>query len=167
MKIRIPAFRSDKSDLANNAGSGIRIRGCSVDFHGKQKGVTLLELLTVVAIVAILASIALPSYDRYVKRTRRADGREALMRVAAAQERFYTNRNSYSTDIAADLSLPTTSESGYYEISTDSPGGDNQIYVLTATPQGVQATDTCGALTINNTGFKDAPDDTGTNGACW
>jgi len=124
-------------------------------------------MLVVVAIVAILAAIALPSYDRYVKRTRRADGREALMRVAAAQERFYTNRNQYSTDIAADLSLPTTSEKGYYSIAAASVDGTNQTYVLTATPQGVQATDTCAELTINNTGMKEAPSDTGTNGKCW
>lgn len=136
-------------------------------FSNKRKGFTLLELLIVVAIVAILAAIALPNYNRYVERTRRADAREALMRVAAAQERFYTNRNSYATDIAADLSLPVTSESGYYAITTASAGGDTQVYVLTATPQGAQATDSCGALTINNTGFKAAPSDTGANGTCW
>ena len=135
--------------------------------RSKNKGVTLLELLTVVVIVAILASIELPSYDRYVKRTRRADGREALMRVAAAQERFYTNRNRYTTDVAGDLSQPTSSEKGYYSIDAALVGGSDQTYVLTATPQGTQVGDTCAELTINNTGFKDAPSDTGSNGTCW
>lgn len=131
------------------------------------KGFTLIELLIVIAIIAILAAIALPSYDRYVQRTRRADGREALMRVAAAQERFYTNRNQYSTNVTADLGLGSTSEKGYYAVSAAFVGGSNQTYVLTATPQTVQANDACHELTINNTGFKAAPSDTGTNGACW
>ena len=130
------------------------------------KAFTLIELLIVIAIVAVLAAIAYPSYDRYVQRTRRADGRELLMRVAAAEERFYTNRNTYTADIGADLALPTTSEKGYYTIGA-AIAAAGQTYVLTATPQGHQSGDACGNLTINNTGFKDAPANTGTNGACW
>ncbi len=135
--------------------------------QSKGKGFTLIELLIVVAIVAILAAIALPSYNRYVERTRRADGREALLIVAAAQERFYTNRNRYTTDVATDLGLGMTSENGYYTIAAAFVGGSNQTYVLTATPMAPQNKDSCKELTINNTGFKDAPSDTGTNGDCW
>ena len=130
------------------------------------KGFTLIELLIVVVIIAILAAIALPSYSRYVERTRRADGRELALRIAAAEERFYTNRNIYTTDIAADLRLLTTSEKGYYAAAV-AIGAGGQSYTLTLTPQNAQATDSCGAITINNAGFKDAPSDTGTNGACW
>ncbi len=130
------------------------------------KGFTLIELLIVIAIIAILAAIALPSYGRYVDRTRRADGREIALRIAAAEERFYTNRNTYTTDIAADLNLPATSEKGYYAAAVVI-GVDGQSYTLTLTPQDAQATDSCGELTINNAGFKDAPSDTATNGACW
>lgn len=133
----------------------------------KKGGFTLLELLIVVAIIAILAAIAFPSYTRYVERTRRADAREAMFRIAAAQERFYTNKNRYTEDVTADLSLSTTSEKGYYTIAAAFVGGSNQTFVLTATPQAPQDTDSCKELTINNTGFKDAPNDTGANGACW
>lgn len=135
--------------------------------QAKGKGFTLIELLIVVAIVAILAAIAFPSYTRYVERTRRADGREVLMRIAAAQERFYTNRNRYTTDIAVDLGVGVTSEKGYYVARAAFVGGDDQTYVLTAVPQSPQDTDSCKELTINNTGFKDAPSDTGANGVCW
>lgn len=51
-------------------------------------GFTLIEVMIVVAIVAILAAIAYPSYSDYAFRTRRADGKEMMMRVASAQERY-------------------------------------------------------------------------------
>jgi len=130
-----------------------------------KKGFTLIEVMIVVAIVAILAAIALPSYQRYVERTRRAEGREMLMRVAAAQERFFTNRNRYA-EALSDLGISSgTTEHGYYTVSIDA--GAAQTFTLRAAPQGPQAGDSCGTLTINNTGFKDAPSDTGTNGPCW
>jgi type IV pilus assembly protein PilE len=58
------------------------------------KGFSLIELMIVVAVIAILASLAYYNYSRYAFRTRRADGREMLLRVAAAQERFFTNTNT-------------------------------------------------------------------------
>ena len=64
------------------------------------KGFTLLELMIVVVIIAILASLAYYNYSRFAFRTRRADGREMVMRIAAAQERFFTNTNTYVTSTA-------------------------------------------------------------------
>ncbi|MBX3692093.1 type IV pilin protein [Dokdonella sp.] len=132
----------------------------------RNRGFTLLELMIVVAIIAVLAALAYPSYTRYVERTRRADGRELLMRISAAQERFFTNRNRYAATFT-DLSVSDTSEKGYYRVTIGGLGTNNQTYTLTATPQAPQNNDSCGALTINNTGFKAAPSDTGSNGACW
>ena len=129
------------------------------------KAFTLIELLIVIAIVAILAAIAYPSYNRYVERTRRADGREMLLRVAAAEERFYTNRNTYTADIAGDLTLPEESENLHYRIGA-AIAAAGQTYVLTATPQAGQASDVCGNLTINNAGFK-GQSGVQTNGKCW
>ena len=123
-------------------------------------------MLIVIAIIAILAAIAIPSYDRYVQRTRRADGHEIMMRIAAAQERFYTNRNTYTEDIATDLGIPATSERQYYTV-VSVVAADGQSYLLTATPQAPQDVDSCHELTINNTGFKSAPNDTAANGKCW
>lgn len=133
--------------------------------RNKTKAFTLIELVIVVAIIAILAAIAFPSYTRYVERTRRADGREALMRIAAAQERFYTNKNTYTANLG-DLSVPGASEKGYYNVAAVL-GAGGQTYTLTATPVAPQNNDSCHELTINNTGMKGAPSDTGANGACW
>lgn len=127
------------------------------------QGFTLIEMMIVVAIIAALAAIAYPSYTNYVQRTRRADGKELLMRVAAAQERYYTNMNRYASD--AEIGLGLTSESGYYKVTITRANSD-QTYTLTATPQGVQAVDKCGNLTITNTGFKDKSGNEN-NGKCW
>ncbi|MBK7013166.1 MAG: pilus assembly protein PilE [Xanthomonadales bacterium] len=130
------------------------------------KGLPLSNLLIVVAIIAVITAVALPSYDRYGQRARRTGRSRTMMRVAAAQERF-TTANRYITDVTAGLGLGTNSEKGYYSIAAAFVGGSDQTYVLTATPQGAQANDACHELTINNTGLKAAPSDTGTNGACW
>lgn len=130
----------------------------------KPKGFTLLELIIVVMVIAVLAAIAYPSYSKYGERARRADAKEALMRVAAAQERFYTSRNRYAS--LADLSLPATSESNHYDISVELSNSD-QSYVLTAAPKGIQTSDSCGDLTYNNTQSKGHSGGTPTNGSCW
>ena len=129
-----------------------------------QRGFTLIELMVVVAIVAILAAIAYPSYSAYAFRARRADAKEMLMRVAAAQERYYTNMNKYNSNLS-DIGVGTTSEQGHYTVTVEL-GNDGQTYTLTATAVGVQADDKCKNLTLTNAGAKNF---TGaeTNGKCW
>lgn len=144
-------------------------------FRRVAKGFTLIELMIVVAIIAILASLAYYNYSRYAFKTRRADGREMLMRVAAAQERYYTNFNAYASSLTAASPAgldftgpPVTSEKSHYTITTaNGASGDTQSYVLMATPTAgdVQAADACGALTLDNVGNKLPV--TSDNGHCW
>jgi len=141
-------------------------------FMRRMKGFTLIELMIVVAVMAILATIAYVSYGNYVFRAHRADGREMLMRVAAAQERFFTNQNTYSASVtaAAPAGLGFTSansEKGYYTVAIVLTNG-GQGYSLQGNPQNSQAPDACGQLTITNTGQKGpvgAPYNS--NGDCW
>lgn len=131
-------------------------------------GFTLIEVVVVMAILGIIAAIAIPSYQNYMMKARRADGREMLQRVAAAQERFYTNRNQYTADLttAAGLNLGTAdSEAGHYTVAIVVAVG-GQSYTLTATPQGVQAADVCANLTVNNVGARGYTGSS-TNGSCW
>ena len=137
------------------------------------RGFTLLELMVTVVIVAILAAIALPSYQEQIRRTHRADARQELMRLATAQERFYTNCNRYASTLSGAqascaglgaAAATITSENGYYSLSL---AGDGSTYTLTATAQKGQEKDTkCGNLSLTDAGVKGA---TGTLGAaeCW
>lgn len=133
----------------------------------KVAGFSLLELMIVVAIIAILAAVAIPAYGRYAFRARRADGKDLIMRIANAQERYYTANNKYATLPVGGIS--TTSEKGYYTASIKI-AADKQSYTLTATPQNAQTGDACGNLTYTNTGVKTPlASDTAanSNGPCW
>ena len=132
------------------------------------RGFTLIELMIVVAIIAILAAIAIPAYGRYAFRAHRVDGQELLLRIATAQERYYSNHNAYGslTDVGF---LTTTSEKGYYAADVVVSSA-SAAFVATATGVGGQASDVCGPLVIDNAGNK-TPGPTSassnSNGSCW
>ncbi len=130
----------------------------------KSRGFTLIEVMVVAAIIALLASIAYPSYNNYVLRTRRAEGKEFLMRVAAAQERYFTTMNRYGS--LSDVGFASnTSENGYYAITATLANSD-QTYSLQAAPAGGQTSDQCGDLSLTNTGAKSFSG-AESNGRCW
>jgi type IV pilus assembly protein PilE len=139
----------------------------------RQRGITLMELLTVIVVIAILASVAIPTYRNYLLRTQRAEGKTALLQLQAAQEKFYLNRNSYTAAVTAaspaGLGLLGTSETNKYDISVELVN-DGQGYIAKATPAvgGGQEDDTrCGTLTISDTGVRGIEGGTGEAEECW
>lgn len=85
----------------------------------RSAGFTLIELLIAVAVIGILASIAYPSYQRYVKEARVADGKAKVVEVMSQLERCYTVTSTYTKrgdggDCVDFTGL--TSEEGYYSI---------------------------------------------------
>jgi type IV pilus assembly protein PilE len=141
------------------------------------KGFTLIELMIVVAVIAVLAAIAYPSYSRYAFRARRSEGQEFLLRIAAAEQRYYTNCNRYATAIAGTATTcggglgfsSNATANGYYTVADPTNlGATQQTFSLTATPALVQATDVCGNLTLTDTGVKSwSTTPAQTNGKCW
>jgi type IV pilus assembly protein PilE len=132
----------------------------------KQHGMTLIELMIVVAIVAILASIAIPAYGRYVMRANRVDGTAALLRLAAAQERFYLQNNTY-TDTIGDLGISGTENNFYALTITDADTGG---FTAEAAAQGRQADDDdCQKFFINQLGQRTSVDggDADSTATCW
>ena len=120
------------------------------------RGFTLVELIIVVAIVAILGAIAYPSYQDHVRKTRRADGKTALLQAVQVAERFFTQNNSY-----VGVPVAAASDEGHYNLALVS---NATTFTITATPVGLQASDPCGALTINQANVKNSA---GGMADCW
>ena len=144
----------------------------------RHAGFTLIELMITIVIIGIIAAIAYPNYTRYVMETRRSDGQIALTQLAAIEEKFFTECNTYTINITA----ARTCAAGGLGLSLNSPGGNyiltaapdpvttkiSTSYLLRAAPVGTQlAQDTvCGALTLNSVGVKSQLGP-GTGGRCW
>ena len=134
----------------------------------KVSGFTLIEIVIVIAIVGILSALAIPAYQASALRSNRADGKTALLQIAAAQESFYSANNSYST-VANPLSNtnPFTSADGKYIITVAACDGGaiGNCFLATATPQGGQAEDECENLTLSNIGARGSSE--GNAADCW
>jgi len=118
-----------------------------------------------VLVVGILAAIAVPSYRTYLLRSHRVEATAALLKLSAAQEKFYLQNNTYTTaldDAPPDgLGMPAVTENGFYDIAIDS--ADAAGFQATATAKGSQADDShCTEFTIDQTGTK-----TATSTDCW
>jgi type IV pilus assembly protein PilE len=143
--------------------------------HKMHQGFTLIELMVVVAIVGILAAIAIPSYQDSVSKSRRADAEVALLGLANAMERHFTETNSYCDAGGAGGANTCfggavdngVNESGIPLGSIYAAPADTTVnytitifaatansFTLNATPINAQANDICGTLIIDNIGAK-------------
>ncbi len=142
-------------------------------------GFSLIELLVTLAILAIVTTLAVGSYRQYLRRVNRVDATSALLRLAAAQEKFYAQNGQY-TDVLADappagLGIGGTGR-GYYDLAVQLDAGGAAIgYTATATVAGggAQADDRdCWIFSINERGLRGAaphggsPDAAATD-RCW
>jgi len=102
--------------------------------YRKMRGVTLLELMIVVVVIGILTAIAYPNYRQYVARAKRTEARVALLKIAANQERFYLQNNTYTTDMM-QLGFPVgaafITDSNSYSISVTAANANNFTAVAT------------------------------------
>ncbi|MGQ7815624.1 type IV pilin protein [Metapseudomonas furukawaii] len=141
-------------------------------------GFTLIELMIAVAIVGILAAIAYPSYQSYVIRSGRTDGQAALMEIMQAQERHYSQNQTYTTNLGAGangLNLGVAQDAAVstpeqrYTITAAACAGTTiaNCVNLTAARTEAQSADTeCGNLSLNSRGVK-AISGTGSVQRCW
>ena len=133
--------------------------------RSKMQGITLIELMIVVLVVGILASIAVPSYRAYLLRSHRVEATAALLNLAAAQEKFYLQNNTYTMELEDappdGLGLQAVTANDFYDIAIDS--ADAAGFQATATAKGGQADDShCAEFTIDQTGTR-----TATSTDCW
>jgi type IV pilus assembly protein PilE len=128
----------------------------------KQYGFTLVELMIVVAIIGILTIIAYPSYLNHLSTSRRADAKGALLGLANAMERHFTENNSYrkaaqnDTDTGSPAIFSATSpidgKTAYYDLTIRL--ADDSSYTLKATPISSASQKEDGFLEINHTQAK-------------
>lgn len=86
--------------------------------------------MIVVAVVGILAAIAYPSYQESVRKAKRSDAKEALLKIQLAEEKYRVNHATYTNNLAT-LGLPSTSAEGYYNLAIT--GADAAGFTATAT----------------------------------
>jgi type IV pilus assembly protein PilE len=144
------------------------------------RGFTLIETLIVVAIIGILTTIVYPSYQYATRKTRRAEGRAALMQLMQQEERYYSHSTTYipfsfaSTEPEEKKFKWYSGESAKlsaYEISAKACEGGTiqQCVLLTARPGTAKVNASfndkgCGDLMLTSTGIKTA---SGTAKDCW
>ena len=135
--------------------------------HKKSPGFTLIELLLIVAILGLLVAIAIPSYQEQIRKARRAKAIAALTEIAARQEAYLTQQFTYadSLETLGVLDAVRNNNQVIYRLSLAPPesGDYTQGYIANAEPQGDQAGDRCGTLSIDNLGRKSDA----LGGQCW
>ena len=136
----------------------------------KSMGFTLIELMITVAIIGVLGAIAYPSYQDSVRKSRRAEGRSAMMEVLQQQERYMTQNNTYlafadtaTSSVFKNFSGDSKAKASYWIGSRACSGDINICVEVFGTPKYTDPDIT--ELTITSTGVKSC---TGTKtSVCW
>jgi type IV pilus assembly protein PilE len=132
----------------------------------------LIELMIVVVVVAILALVAFPSYRGSVIKSRRSDGRGALLDLSARLEKYYYNNGTYAGATVNGLLGGTLSPEKLYNLSLSAPTAgcpSASCYEVQAAPVAgsSQADDAvCATLVFRSSGVKTASGSCGSDAAC-
>ncbi len=128
----------------------------------RSAGFTLIELLIAVAVIGILAAIAIPSYQGYVERAKRADAHAGLTEAAGILERCYTVYTSYNDENCSISDGDELDSPDKNYIITVSAG--QSTYSLSAGLAPGKGEDGCGVgITLNHQGVRGPQD----KPVCW
>lgn len=91
---------------------------------------TLLECLIVIVVIGTVAAMAVPSYVRYVERSKTAEGIGILKSLADAQSRYRLEEGAYAASINdLDISIPAV---GNFSAPVALNGPDNIASIASA-----------------------------------
>lgn len=138
------------------------------------RGFTLPEILTALVVVAVLTAIAIPMWRAHVLRVNRAEARDMLIALQAAQDRHFGRHARYATrlDTGADgLGLAAMTARGHYQITlaTNSDGLGYLATARAAARDGQDSDSRCVELSIDHVGQMRAVDSAGKDQSadCW
>ena len=120
----------------------------------RARGFTLIEVMIVVTVIAILAAIALPSYNNYLRKGRRADAQAAMTDIASRQQQYLMDARAYAPDIATLGFTPQTSVTDWYGAPVITTAGPPPSFTVTLTPIAGKDQVKDGVLTLTSTGSK-------------
>lgn len=116
----------------------------------KQRGFTLIEVLTVVVIIGVLVAVALPMYTRTIERSRATEAMSAIKAINDSIYAYFTERETcpvrFSQLIAA---LPNTNEDEDTDASISTKFFQ---FNLAGAPVNVPGTDCPGVLAVRING---------------
>jgi type IV pilus assembly protein PilE len=145
----------------------------------RSRGFTLIEAMVVLLIVSVLASLAWPGYAGYLTKTRRMEGKVALVAAMLQQEQYHAVHHTYvAFSSAAPVDgLPWWSGSAaagsFYELDAEAcPDSDLRDCVRLRARPGTARVDArfldpeCGTLSLSSRGEQGASG-TATPQRCW
>lgn len=114
-------------------------------------------------IVSILIGLAIPSYQRYLQRSHRAEAVRMLLAAAACQERIRTVTGFYDTTRCLDGGGDT----GYTLSYVPADQSTTMEFVLLAEPPAGRAIDDCGMLSLDQSGRRGNRGGASAERQCW
>ena len=139
-------------------------------------GFTLIELMIALVIAGITAMLAVASYHGTLLRAARSEAIEALLAVAAEQEKFHLAHRAYSDQLDTapgnePPGLPVASQTPHRRYRVDIESADAAHFLAVAHPQPQHGQDDpqCQRLSIDESGRRRAEDSRrrDTTAACW
>jgi len=89
-----------------------------------KKGFTFIELTIVVAIIAFLAVVSVPSFNRFLAKSKRAEAYMNLNSIYAAEKAYWAEHGKYSSKLSGKDSVG-------WQPSSYNGGGKNEKFYYT------------------------------------